>query len=109
MEKVNPTMKDGTYFNLKNYNVGTDKDDNIILYDWNNEDDDNDYYYVYEPKTNEMEQNIGFNNYVVSNDKKFNPINNYNFVLFLKNFEENNSVYVMKKNGNIQPFKFNIE
>ena len=108
-EKVNPTMKDGTHFNLKNYNVGTDKDGNIILYGGNNEEDESGYYYVYDPKKNEMEQSIGFNSYVVSNDKQFYPINNYNSVLFPKNFEEDNSVYVMKKNGNVQPFKFNIE
>ena len=108
-EKVNPIMKDGTQFNLKNYNVGTDKYGNIILYGGDNEDDESGYYYVYDPKNNEMEQSIGFNSYVVSNDKQFYPINNYNSVLFPKNFEDDNSIYVMKKNGNVQPFKFNIE
>ena len=108
-EKVSPTMKDGVKFNLKNYNVGTDKYGNVILYGGDNEDDDSGYYYVYDPKTNEMEQSIGFNSYVVAKDKQFYPINNYNSVLFPKNFEDDNSIYVMKKNGNVQPFKFNIE
>ena len=108
-EKITPIMKDDCQFNLKNYNVGSDKDGNIILYGGDNENEENGYYYIYNPKTNEMEESMGFNKNVVSKDKQFYPINNYNSVLFPKNFEEDNSIYVMKKNGNVQPYNFNIE
>ena len=108
-EKITPMMKDDCQFNLKNYNVGSDKDGNIILYGGDNENEENGYYYIYNPKTNEMEESMGFNKNVVSKDKQFYPINNYNSVLFPKNFEEDNSIYVMKKNGNVQPYNFNIE
>ena len=108
-EKITPMMKDDCQFNLKNYNVGSDKDGNIILYGGDNENEANGYYYIYNPTTNEMEESMGFNKNVVSKDKQFYPINNYNSVLFPKNFEEDNSIYVMKKNGNVQPYNFNIE
>ncbi len=108
-EKISPIMKDNCQFNLKNYNVGIDKDGNIILYGGDNENDENGYYYIYNPKNNEMKESMGFNRNIVSKNKQFYPINNYNSVLFPKNFEEDNSIYVMKKNGNVQPFNFNIE
>ena len=108
-EIITPIMKDNCQFNLKNYNVGVDKDGNIILYGGDNENDENGYYYIYNPKNNEMKESMGFNRNVISKNKQFYPINNYNSVLFPKNFEEDNSIYVMKKNGNVQPFNFNIE
>ena len=108
-ENITPIMKDNCQFNLKNYNVGVDKDGNIILYGGDNENDENGYYYIYNPKNNEMKESMGFNKNVISKNKQFYPINNYNSVLFPKNFEEDNSIYVMKKNGNVQPFNFNIE
>ena len=44
-------MKDNCQFNLKNYNVGSDKDGNIIIYCVDNENEENGYYYIYNLQT----------------------------------------------------------
>ena len=90
-------MKDNCQITLKKYNVGIDKDGNIILYWGDNENDENGYYYIYNPKKNEMKESIGFNRNDISKNKQTYQINNYNSFLFPKNFKEDNLIYVMKK------------